>query len=127
MKRIFLIGLLISGLLASYSYAQMGGQKGDIGPGMMERGQMMSNMADMMNQMAGMMENMAGMIKVITKDRTKAASEMMEDMAKQMTEMSKIMERGMALEKEMKTMQDRMIEFKKRMGEMHGPTGKPLK
>ena len=130
MKRIFLITILIMGLIVAHSFAQMGGgmmggQKGRMGGGMMggqqgqmmehksmmSHGEMMSNMMDMTNQMSGMMKDMP-------KEHMRKMSAMMRDMSKEMVEMSKIMEGGMASEKEMKKMHDRMIEMRNRISDM---------
>ncbi len=82
-------------LLASFSYAQMGGgmmggqkgemmeQKGMTGQqqmmqqkGMMDQQQMMDGMMDMMHQMSTMMGDMSGMMKDMPVDRMKKMSEL---------------------------------------------------
>jgi hypothetical protein len=79
MKKLLLIGLTL-GLLASFSYAQMGsgmmgGQKGETGKSqMMEQKEMMTpeetqkEMKEMADQMSEMMQKIAGKMKDMTPD-----------------------------------------------------------
>lgn len=106
----------------------MGGQQGQMGgmekgqmmehKGMMEHGQMMGGMMDMSKQMSDMMGNMSGMMKDMPADRMKSMSGVMKDMSHQMMEMSKMMSKGAASEKDMKRLHDKMGQIQKRMSEM---------
>jgi hypothetical protein len=111
MRKLFLIGLIL-GLFASYSYAQKGQ--------MMEQKEMMENMVGMMDQMSGMMARMPKMLVRVMPppDVRKMMFEIIKEMSMQMMDMSKIMEKGTASDKEMKMMQDKMVQTQKKMDEL---------
>jgi len=111
MKKILLIGLIL-GLLASYSYGQMAGQKG-----MMGQGQMMNNMMGMTNQMSETMGKMSNMMKNMPAGNMKEISEIMKGMSQQMMDMSKMMGKGTASEKDMKNLQDKMMQMQNKISE----------
>ena len=81
-------------------------------------GQIMVDMMGMTNQMSDMMGKMSGMMKDMPADKMKTTSGIMKDMSHQMMEMSKIMEKGNASEKEMKKMQEKMTTLQKKMSDM---------
>ncbi|MGZ6250234.1 MAG: hypothetical protein ACXWMC_11520 [Syntrophales bacterium] len=119
MKKLLLIALVL-GLFTSYSYAQMSGQKGQMmeQKGMMGQGQMMSNMMGMTNQMSEMMGKMSNMMKDMPAGNTKQMSELMKEMSRQMMDMSKMTGKSTASEKEMKGLQDRMMQMQKKISEL---------
>jgi hypothetical protein len=111
MRKLFLIGLIL-GLFTSYSYAQRGQ--------MMEQEEMVNKMTGMMDQMSGMMARMPKMMTKVMPppDTREMIFEIMKDMSIQMMAMSRVMEKGTASDKEIKTMQDKMAQIEKRMGEL---------
>ncbi|NWG02797.1 MAG: hypothetical protein HXY44_08080 [Syntrophaceae bacterium] len=111
MRKLFLIGLIL-GLLTSYSYAG----KGE----MMDQKEMMDKVREVMNQMSGIMARMPGMMRKVMPppDVREAMFEIMKDMSMQLMDISKMMEKGTASDKEMKMMQDRMVQMQKRMDEL---------
>lgn len=111
MKKVFLVSILILVLLTPYSFAQIGG-------GMISGERMVANLQDMMSQMAGMMHHMAEMMKDMPANKMKMMTEMMEDMSHQMIEISKMIEKGMVSEDDMKRMNDKMIQMRNRMTNM---------
>jgi len=127
MKKYFLVGLILA-LFTSYAYAQIAGQEGGAGKEMMrgQKGQiighkeLMDNMTGMMNQMSGMIEKMPKMMmeEMPPPDVRKMMFQIMRDMSKQMMDMSKMIEKGAASEKQIKRMQDRMTQMQKRMKEL---------
>jgi hypothetical protein len=127
------ISFIVLMLCTSTVLAQMGGgmkegQKSGMGHGqmmeqggMMEHDQMMGNMTTMTNQMSEMMGKISGMMKDMPKDNMKTMSGVMKDLSQQMMKMSTAIAGGKISGKEMKNMQDRMMEIQKRMSgmEMH--------
>ena len=79
------------------------------------------NMMTMSNQMSEMMGKMSGMMKDMPKGNMKTMSGVMKDLSQQMMKMSTAIAGGKISGKEMKNMQDRMMEIQKRMSgmEMH--------
>jgi exopolyphosphatase/pppGpp-phosphohydrolase len=79
------------------------------------------NMMTMSNQMSEMMGKMSGMMKDMPKGNMKTMSGVMKDLSQQMMKMSTALDGGKISGKEMKKMQDRMMEIEKRMSgmEMH--------
>lgn len=63
---------------------------------------------------------MSDMMKDMPADKMKTTSGIMKDMSHQMMEMSKIMGKGNASEKDMKKMQEKMTMMQKKMSEMEG-------
>jgi hypothetical protein len=149
MKRIFFAIILVTGLVATYSFAQMSGgmmgtdkgghgsmmegqhQHGDMGQGMMEKDEhmmdykgmmshenMTGNMMEMMHQMSDMMHDMGGKMVDMPKDKMHNMSGMMRDMCTEMNRMSGMMDSGMANEKDMNAMHERMNEMQKKMSGM---------
>ena len=102
-------------------HGQMGGGMNEGGKGathrdqMMEHGQMMGGMADMGHQMAEMMGTISGRMKDMPEGDMKAMSGVMKDISQQMMAMSKVMGGGKVSTKEMKKMQDRVMDIKNRM------------
>jgi hypothetical protein len=127
------ISLIVLILSTSPVLAQMGGgmnegQKSGMGHGqmmeqggMMEHGKMMGDMMTMSNQMSEMMGKMSGMMKDMPKGNMKTMSGVMKDLSQQMMKMSTAFGGGKISGKEMKKMQDRMMEIQKRISgmEMH--------
>jgi len=70
--------------------------------------------------MSGMMAKMPNLMTKVTPppDIRKMMFEIMKGMSQQIMDMSKIMERGAASEKEMKAMQEKMAQMQKRMSEL---------
>jgi len=52
------------------------------------------------------------------RDKMKRMSEMMKGMSQHMMNISKCLEKGMVSEKDMKSMQDKMMQMKKKMSEI---------
>lgn len=132
MKRLLIAGLMVVvAIIAPYGYAGMGGTSGNMNMGsghemmgdqqghMLEHEQMKSCMTNMMLQMQGMMGDMEGMMKNMTPDKMQRMSKMMGEMSGQMMDMSKMMEKGEASQKEMNMMSDKMMQMKKGMSEMN--------
>jgi hypothetical protein len=125
MKKLLLIGLIL-GLFTSLSYAQMGGQKGETGKGMMggQQGQMMSqgqmtnNMMGMTSKMSDMLGKLSGMMKDMPATNMKQMADIMRGMSQQMMDMSKTMGIGAASEKDMKHLQDGMMQMQKKVSEL---------
>ncbi len=128
MKRMLIISILILGLVATYSFAQMGhgmmrDEAGEMGRShMMEHGNMMGDMmgitqdmSAMMRDMSEMMGDMSKMSKDMSRDRMHKMSNMMREMCAEMNRMSDIMDKGMATEQEMRTMHNRMMEIQKQI------------
>jgi F0F1-type ATP synthase alpha subunit len=128
MKKVLLICIMIFLLSISYSFAQMGsdmmeGQQGQMGQGQMMEGmmgqeQMMGSMMNMMHQMQGMMGDMSEMMKDMPMNDAKAMADIMQDMSKNMMNMSNMMHRGTVSEKEMNKLQDSMKHLQDRMSRM---------
>jgi hypothetical protein len=131
MKKLMIgISLIVILLSSSFVFAQMSGgrmegQKGDTQRdqmrehgGMMERGQMMGDMIGMSNQMSETMGRMSGMMKHMRPGIGNMMSDVMKDMSHQMMEMSEVIGSGRVSVKDMKQMQQRMMEIQKRMSEM---------
>jgi len=134
MKRIFLAIILIIGLAAAYSFAQMGGENGGMmeqkhemmqkgehmmeHKGMMSHEDMMGNMMDMIDQMSAIMGNMSEMMEDMPKENVHNLSRMMKDVCSEMNKMSGMMDSGMATEKDMNAMHERINKMQKRMSDM---------
>ncbi len=131
MKRIFVITILIIGLAAAYSFAQMGhgmmrGTEEEMGQGhMMEQGHMMGSMMGvtqdmsvMMRRMSGMMGGISNMSREMSGDRMHNMSNMMRDMCREMSRMADFMDKGAATDEEMKAMRNRMMEMQKQMPDL---------
>ena len=116
MKRLFLIGLIF-GLFLSHGYAQMADQKAEMGKGMMGQKEMMDKVIEMMNQMSEMMAKMPNLMTRVAPppDTEKMMFEIMKDMSKQIMDMSKIIEKGVASKKEMNLMQDKLAQMKRKI------------
>ena len=84
----------------------------------MGQGQMMNNMMGMTNQMSEMMGKMSNMMKDMPAGNTKQMSELMKEMSRQMMDMSKMTGKSTVSEKEMKGLQDRMMQMQKKMSEL---------
>ena len=93
--------------------AKMGEQHG-----MIEHGQMMSGMMGMSNQMSEMMGKMSGMMKDMPAGKMKRMSGVLNDMSHRMQEMYVAMSSAKVSAKDIKNMQDRMVEKQKEMPEM---------
>ena len=119
MKMVLIIGLIL-GLFTFNGYAQMTSQKGGTGKGMIGQREMMDKMTGMMNQMSEMMGKMPNLMMRVAPppDTEKMMFEIMKGMSQQIMDMSKIMERGTASEKEMKAMQEKMAQMHKRISEL---------
>jgi hypothetical protein len=121
MRKLLLSGLILT-LFIAHVFAQTAEQKGQTMEqnGMLGTKEMNDRIAGMMRHMAEMMGKMPNMIKeeMPPPDIRGARFEIMKDLAKQMLEMSKIMEIGTATEKEMKSLQDRMVDMEKKMSEV---------
>jgi hypothetical protein len=124
---ISLIALLLgsSFVFAQMSGGRMEGQKGDTQRdqmmergGMMERGQMTSDMIGMSNQISETMGRMSGLMKHMRPGNINMMSDVMKDMSHQMMEMSEVIGSGRVSVKDMKQMHQRMMEIQKRMSEM---------
>lgn len=116
MKRIVLICVLALAMIASYSFAQMGGQmKEGMGPSQMKSGRMMghdmmANMTEMMKQMNEMLEGLSHPMHHMTVTDHKQMNELgkvMRKMAAEMNEMAVHMEKGEMDEATAKKMQER--------------------
>jgi hypothetical protein len=126
-KTITGIGLLALLLSGSFVFSQMDGgmmesqNKSMHHEQMMEHGQMMGGMMDMSNQMSEMMGRISVTMKDMPAGRMKMMSSAMNDMSHQMQDMSIAMAGGKVSAKEMKRMQDRMMEIRKEISgmEMH--------
>ena len=131
MKKLMIgIGLIALLLGSSFVFAQMSGgrmegQKGDTQRdqmmergGMMERGQMTSDMIGMSNQISETMGRMSGLMKHMRPGNINMMSDVMKDMSHQMMEMSEVIGSGRVSVKDMKQMHQRMMEIQKRMSEM---------
>ena len=59
------------------------------------------------------------MMKDMPRDKMEMMSEMMKGMSQHMMDMSKCLEKGMVSEKDMKSMQDKMAQMKKKMSKMN--------
>ena len=132
-KTVSAIGVFVLLLAGSLAFAQMSGgmmkdQSGTMHHdkmgehhGMMEHGQMMGGMMDLSNQMSEMMGKMSGTMKDMPAVKMKSMSGVMNDMSHQMREMSMAIGNGRVSAREMKQMEDRMMEIKKEMSgmEMH--------
>jgi predicted nucleic acid-binding Zn-ribbon protein len=86
--------------------------------GMMGHEQMVSNMTEMMNRLSGMMIDMSEMMKDMPKDKMHQVSSMMRDMCSEINRVSELMDAGTATDEEIKAVQNRIMELKKRMSEM---------
>lgn len=119
MKKILLIGLIL-GVLTSYSYAQMAGQKGQMmeQKGMMNQGEMMNNMMGMTNQMSEMTGKMSNIMKGMPTGNMKNMAEIMKGMSQQMMHMSNIMGKGTASEKDMKNLQGKMMQLQNKISDL---------
>ena len=123
MKNVYIFCIVVLLFGVSLSFAQMGkemmggqkgmsgsmmeGQQGQMGQGqmmqgMMGRDQMMGSMMNMTHQMQGMMGDMSEMMKDMPMSDEREMSDIMKDMSQRMMEMSTMMHRGTASEKEMK-------------------------
>ena len=131
MKKLMIgISLIALLLCSSFVFAQMSGgrmegQKGDTQRdqmmergGMMERGQMTSDMIGMSNQISETMGRMSGLMKHMRPGNINMMSDVMKDMSHQMMEMSEVIGSGRVSVKDMKQMHQRMMEIQKRMSEM---------
>lgn len=131
MKKLMIgISLIALFLGSSFVFAQMSGgrmegQKGDTQRdqmmergGMMERGQMTSDMIGMSNQISETMGRMSGLMKHMRPGNINMMSDVMKDMSHQMMEMSEVIGSGRVSVKDMKQMHQRMMEIQKRMSEM---------
>ena len=58
------------------------------------------------------------MMKDMPRDKMEMMSEMIKEMSQHMMDMSKCLEKGMVSEKDMKSMQDKMMQMKKKMSEI---------
>jgi len=61
---------------------------------------------------------MRDMMKDMPRDKMEMMSEMMKGMSQHMMDMSKCMKKGMVSEMDMKSMQDKMMQMKKKMSEL---------
>ena len=132
-KTVSAIGVFVLFLGGSLAFAQMSGgmmkdQSGTMNHdkmgehhGMMEHGQMMGGMMGMSNRMSATMGKMSGMMKDMPAGNIKRMAGVMNDMSHQMLDMSVAMSSGKVSAKDMKKMQDRMMEIEKEMSgmEMH--------
>lgn len=138
MKHVFLILILISGLVATYSFAQMGhgmmrDKTGEMGHSqmmddkghMMEHSKMMDDMmgmthemSEIMHDMAEMMGEMSEMSRDMSREKMHKMSNIMRDMCAEMNKMPDMMDKGMATEEEMRMMHNRMMEMQKQMREI---------
>jgi hypothetical protein len=132
-KTVSAIGVFVLLLGGSLAYAQTSGgmmkdQSGTMHhdkmgehQDMMEHGQMMGGMMGMSNRMSATMGKMSGMMKDMPAGNIKRMAGVMNDMSHQMLEMSVAMSSGKVSAKDMKKMQDRMMEIEKEMSgmEMH--------
>jgi protein CpxP len=134
MKKLLLIGLTL-GLLASFTYAQMGGgmmggqkgemgggmmggQQGQMGSGMMQGQQMMGGMMQNINQMSGIMQKMSEVINKMDASRMNEMSGIMEDISKQMMNMSLMMKKGKVSQEEMQNLRREMMDTEKTLNMM---------
>jgi hypothetical protein len=116
----FVFAQMTGGMMKDQNKSISQGQMKEQG-GMMEHGQMMGGMMDLSNQMSEMMGKMSGTMKDMPAVKMKSMSGVMNDMSHQMREMSMAIGNGRVSAREMKQMEDRMMEIKKEMSgmEMH--------
>jgi len=124
-----LSAVLMAVLMSSVSFAQMGGMTGGPkgepgGMGMMQQkgrmsgGMMAGDMTALMGKMSEMMGKTSDMIKEMPPEKMKRMTPLLRDMAHQMLEMSRIMDRGFTTESEMKRLHDRVGRMRKLMSEL---------
>jgi len=140
MKGLFVVIISITALIATYGFAQMGSgmkggekhedmmegqhQHGDMSQNMMEHKGMMShedmmgNMTEVMDQMSIIMGDMSEMMENLPKENTPKVTRMMKDVCAEMNRMTGMMDSGMATEKDMDAMHERVNELQKRMSDM---------
>jgi hypothetical protein len=116
----FVFAQMTGGMMKDQNKSIPQGQMREQG-GMMEHGQMMGGMMDLSNQMSEMMGKMSGTMKDMPAVKMKSMSGVMNDMSHQMREMSMAIGSGKVSAREMKRMEDRMMEIQKEMSgmEMH--------
>jgi hypothetical protein len=121
MKKLLLVGLIFA-LIIPYVYGQTADQKGQATgqKGMVGPREITDRIAGMIDQMAGIIGKMSTMMMgdVPPPDIRGTRFEIMKDLSQQMLDMSKIMRAGAASEKEMRRLQDKMVDLQKKISEL---------
>jgi len=121
MKKLLLVGLIFA-LIIPYVYGQTADQKGQATgqKGMVGPREITDRIAGMIDQMAGIMGKMSTMMMgdVPPPDIRGTRFEIMKDLSQQMLDMSKIMRAGAASEKEMRRLQDKMVDLQRKISEL---------
>jgi len=141
MKKLLLISAIILAVTAGYSFARMGGgmmggqqgqmgqggmmggQQGQMGQGGMTSGQQgqmgQGGMMQMMSQMGDIMQRASALMTGDMKlEDMKEISEITREMSKQMMDMSNMLRKGGASQKDMQILKQRMMETGKRLNKM---------
>ena len=110
-----------SGSMGSGGMGSMGAQ-GSAGQGKMMQGSSMNEaMVPMMQQMNDMTNRMSSVMKGgMNQDTRTKMSQFMHDISKEIGEMSRMMERGQASEKDVQKMQDRLADMQKKLEGIQG-------
>ena len=125
MKRIFILIVIALGLVTTYSFALMTGdkegrkhmteeQKGEV----MGHGQIMGEMMGLMKHMSEMMENTSEMMTDVSAERMQNMKGLMKEMSEQMIDMSNMMKKGKVSEDKMGLLKDKIKNTQRKISVM---------
>ena len=118
MKRVnmMLTVVVISLTIGSASFAQSANQAGHTA--VMDSGHQTSDLTSLMNDMSGMMGKMAGMVDTSDPAKMKKLSGLVKELSKEMANMSQLLSRGAASDRELEKMHVRLMKMQRMLPEM---------